>query len=140
MTMTRREFIAVGATALTVAGMAGTAFASIVSTPDQKRVLPFRVIFDERFSESRLFAQQALGAGVITAAIRDDVSALWFSELRPRLEQGAVAIAGMTTATSLFCLEQFASDYWMKVQVRTEHPQALVAWLIAPNNQNRNAV
>lgn len=140
MVMTRREFIAIGATALTAAGVAGTAFATTFSTSEQQLVLPFKVIFDERFAESRLFAQQAANTGVMTAGIRGDVSALWFSELRPRLNKGAVAIAGMTTASSLFCLEQLASNYWMKVQARTEHPQALVAWIIAPNNQNRNAV
>ena len=140
MVMTRREFIAVGATTLTVAGAAGTVFGGMFSTPEQKLALPFKVIFDERFAESRLFAQQATRAGVTTAGISGDVSTLWYTELRPRLEQGTAAIAGMTTVSSLFCLEQLAHNYWMTVQTRTEHPQGLVSWVIAPNNQNRNAV
>jgi hypothetical protein len=34
---------------------------------------------------------------------------------------GDGAIAGMTTARSLLCLEQLAHDQWMRVAIRVEH-------------------
>jgi hypothetical protein len=80
-----------------------------------------KVIFDSRFAAGRAFAVAAAGAGRTTAAIRGDVTALWFDDLRLRWATPGGAIAGMTTLRSLFCLEQLAKDHWMRVMVRAEH-------------------
>jgi hypothetical protein len=79
------------------------------------------VIFDSRFSAGRAFAAAAASAGRTTVAIRGDVTALWFDDLRVRWATPGGAIAGMTTLRSLFCLEQLAKDHWMRVIVRAEH-------------------
>jgi hypothetical protein len=81
----------------------------------------YKVIFDARFAASRAFATVAASAGRATAAIRGDVTALWFDDLRLRWATEGGAIAGMTTPRSLFCLEQLAKDHWMRVIVRAEH-------------------
>ena len=38
---------------------------------------------------------------------------------------GGGAIAGMTTAAGLFCLEELAKDYWMRIVLRIEHRRPL---------------
>jgi hypothetical protein len=79
------------------------------------------VIFDSRFAASRAFGAAAAGAGRTTLAIRGDVTALWFDDLHLRWTTPGGATAGMTTWSSLFCLEQLAKDHWMRVIVRAEH-------------------
>lgn len=83
--------------------------------------LPYKVIFDRRFDASRLFAAGAARLGCRVEPICGDVTALWREDLRPQWAQGEGAIVGMTTASSLFCLELMARDHWMKVVARAEH-------------------
>lgn len=74
---------------------------------------------------------QAL-AGDITRFWRDDLSRVW--------RESPQALAGVTGASVLFCLEQMARDHQLRVQWRqelgfgqgSEPGEALVAWLIAP--------
>jgi hypothetical protein len=83
----------------------------------------YKFIYDHRYSTGRAFgvaAERAPStAGII--AIDGDITALWASDLRPQWSAGGGAIAGMTTARTLFCLAQLATDHWMRVMVRAEH-------------------
>lgn len=117
--MNRREFVTIGATTLAVSGVLGSAFADTQLASSWAH--PFRVIFDETFEDARLFAQRATRLGAILVGIENDVAGLWYDELRPRLQQGPVALAGLTTRSALFCLQQLASNHWMKVRFRAEH-------------------
>jgi hypothetical protein len=78
------------------------------------------ILFDSRFASSRAFGAAAKSAGWETTALQGDVTGVWRHHLRPHWAGGR-AIAGMTTASSLFCLEQLAKDHWMRVVVRVEH-------------------
>jgi hypothetical protein len=78
------------------------------------------VLFDSRFTSSRAFGAAAKSAGRVVTALQGDVTGVWRHHLRPQWAAGC-AIAGMTTASSLFCLEQLAKDHWMRVVVRVEH-------------------
>lgn len=122
MMLSRRTFLGSGATALTVTGIATALIReSAVDSHLAARTLPFKVIFDERFADSRCFAHEAVRLGGTPAAIRGDVAELWYTQLRPRRQQSAITIAGLTTASSLFCLDQLARNHWMKVLFRAEH-------------------
>jgi hypothetical protein len=111
--MDRRKFCILSAAV--AAGLAAEIALPSAAVPLHK------VIFDSRFAASRAFAAAAASAGRTTAAIRGDVTALWFDDLRLRWATPGGAIAGMTTWPSLFCLEQLAKDHWMRVIVRAEH-------------------
>jgi hypothetical protein len=111
--MDRRKFCI--SSAAVAAGLAADIALPSATAPLHK------VIFDSRFAASRAFAAAAASAGRTTAAIRGDVTALWFDDLRLRWATPGGAIAGMTTFSSLFCLEQLAKDHWMRVIVRAEH-------------------
>jgi hypothetical protein len=92
-----------------------------------------KVLFDSRFASSRAFGAAAERTGQAAVALRGDVTALWVHHLRPQWAAGGGAIAGMTTASSLFCLEQLAKDHWLRVVVRVEHrrsPHGVVAHLV----------
>lgn len=90
------------------------------------------VLFDSRYAECRSFAAAAQRAGNEIIAFQGDVTRLWRARLHPRWAAGGGAIAGMTTPSSLFCLEQLAKDHWRRVVIRIDHRQPdLVSWVIA---------
>jgi hypothetical protein len=83
----------------------------------------YKFVYDRRYPAARVFGAAAAHARSTagTVAIAGDVTALWWSDLRARWCAGEGAIAGMTTARTLLCLEQLAHDHWMRVAIRVEH-------------------
>jgi hypothetical protein len=83
----------------------------------------YKFVYDRRYPAARAFGIAAAHAGSTagTAAIAGDVTALWWSDLKPLWRAGSGAIAGMTTVRTLLCLEQLAQDHWMRVAIRVEH-------------------
>ena len=122
--MDRREFCLAGA-------VMATSFPAAWSLP-ASRVIFDAVVFDSRFPIACNFGAAACRSGQKTLAIQGDVTALWRDELRPRWAAGAAPIAGMTTQRSLFCLEQLATDHWLRVLSRRSVPddESLVWWVI----------
>lgn len=80
-----------------------------------------RAVFDERFAEAKAFGSALQGRGLPTTAIRGDVAALWYRDLRARLLEQRLPVVGLTDRTALFCLEELARDVGMKVQGRIDH-------------------
>ncbi len=128
--MDRRRFCLTSAAAAisgATAGMSGPAAARPAAPVPQDApapaVHPYQFLYDRRYSAGRVFGaaaeRQRSTAG--TAAIDGDITALWSQDLRHRWSGGGGAIAGMTTARTLFCLEQLARDHWMRVVIRAEH-------------------
>ena len=129
--MDRRTFC-LGSAAAAACWQADRAFA--VPNPGPAIALD-QIVFDSRYAECRSFAAAARGFGHAALAFEGDVTALWYYHLRPRWAAGGGAIAGMTTSSSLFCLEQLAKDHWRRVVFRvddgaTEHAMKLVSWVI----------
>lgn len=83
----------------------------------------YKFVYDRRYPVARAFgvAAEQAGSNAGTVAIGGDITALWSQDLEPRWCTGDGAIAGMTTARTLFCLEQLASEHWMRVNIRVEH-------------------
>jgi hypothetical protein len=113
--MDRRKFCLSSAAITT-----GIAAGRVLSFPAAPPVELHHVVVDKRFSAARAFAAAVEAPERPAAAIEGDVTALWLNDLRPRWQRGA-AVVGMTSARSLFCLEQLAHDQWMRVAVRAEH-------------------
>ena len=123
--MDRRKFCLSSA----AAAMSGAA-AALAGAPAPGQMIPaipapapnlplYKFIYDRRYPAARAFG--AAANGLRTVAIDGDITALWSRDLRAQWSVGAGAIAGMTTARSLFCLEQLAKDHWMRVVIRAEH-------------------
>lgn len=88
---------------------------------DPARLVPTLVLQDPRQHASRAFASAAARPGVPIIPVEDDPTRFWFSHLRPLLERNSVVIAGMTSMTFLFCLEQFGREMRMRTHARVEH-------------------
>jgi hypothetical protein len=109
----RRSVLKIGAA--TVAG-------ALVKRPVYDRKVAFhRAVFDERFAECRGFAAELHSVGVFTSAIRGDVAKLWYDDLRLRLRENRMPVAGSTDRAALFCLEELARDVGMRVIFRVDH-------------------
>src|SRR5580658_560711 len=125
--MNRRKFC-LTSVAAAISGAAGgltcvPAAAQAAPTAALSSIQFYKFIYDRRYSAGRAFGAAALdarsSAGI--AAIVGDMTALWSRDLRLRWSAGGGAIAGMTTARTLLCLEQLARDHGMRVVIRAEH-------------------
>ncbi|HEY7840260.1 MAG TPA: hypothetical protein VIC61_01720, partial [Gammaproteobacteria bacterium] len=125
--MKRREFLyfTAGASALSVAGIPLPALAGMPS------VSIHRAIYDARYLESVDFVREAEVLGIPVSAIEGDVTRLWYNDLSLRWRERPQATAGLTEADALFCFEQLARDYRMRVVYREARGE-LVSWVIAP--------
>src|SRR5262249_55948845 len=81
----------------------------------------YKMIFDERFGASRVFAQEARRLGFPVHGIKGDMTDLWYHDLYARWKTGPAAIAGMTAHGAIFCLERLAWDQRMRVVFRADH-------------------
>jgi hypothetical protein len=127
------------------------------------RVVPYyKAVFDERFAGPCAFAAGAAERRIPTAAIRGDITSLFFDDLDLRWKQGPVVLGGYTTAASLFCLDLLARDRGMRVShcmtkpsveaalgvldvalprlpvaapLPSGDPSLLVFWIIAPSSR-----
>jgi hypothetical protein len=154
MKPSRRGFLKCGMGACSAAAL-------IHSTSAQKPVVPYyKAVFDERFEDARAFAIEATARNIPAAAIRGDVTSLFFNDLDLRWKQGPVWLTGLTTPSSLFCLDLLARDRGMRLHYyrakprieavldvldgalprrsRMTHlpacaPSDLVFWILAPN-------
>jgi hypothetical protein len=81
----------------------------------------YKVIFDERFPSCLAFADEMRRCGQDVHSIRGDVTNVWYNDLYYRWKQSPVAIAGLTTHRSLFCLDVLARDAQMRLVHYAEH-------------------
>jgi len=98
------------------------------------------VIVDRALPDAAVFVTDAIAAGHDTRLFDRDVGTLWMNEIEPRLRAGPVAIAGLTGAATLFCLDFLARDYGAHVVQRTAAAGDSVGWLIATHADRRAAL
>jgi hypothetical protein len=80
------------------------------------------VLFEASLAPAVAFARSARAHGVPTRALRDgDITDAWLEAVRPAWRQGHASIAGLTTSSPLFCLEQLACAQGMRVVFHAEH-------------------
>ena len=123
---TRREFLQEGFKLAALAVAAPPAFAAstpLASGPLQ-HIDVYKLVADMHSAPSRDFARTAARMGLATHIGESDITSLWFHDLYPRWIQQPVAIAGLTSPESLFCLERLAWDHGMKVIYKAQHVPA----------------
>jgi len=117
----RREFLEVGLGACAAGAMIGPLLG-------KDGVVPYyKAIFDERFEGPCAFGAGAAERGIATAAIRGDITRLFFDDLDLRWKQSPVLLAGYTTPASLFCLDLLARDRGMRIRHSVTTPSVEVA-------------
>lgn len=118
--LNRRDVLRSGA-ALPAVSLAGWPLASVVAAAESPVLTLERFVFDVRFAEPGVIAEQVEQRGVRLAPIADDLMTLWYDELDLAWRKAPMALAGATLAETLFVLETFALDRKMHVVYRGEH-------------------
>jgi hypothetical protein len=119
----RREFIQ----AMTLSGVPIVAGASLTvdaaaSSPPMRTPEVQAVLFDARHAEARNLGARLASAGATVHALTDgDITQVWLNHIGPAWRQQPAAIAGLTTRSALFCLEQLALPYGLRVVFHAEH-------------------
>ena len=124
-------------------GLTGAALLPVAAYADAwpvQKDRPYTVVFDERFSKSRVLAGELAGPFAQLAAIRGDVTALWYHDLYFAWQKRPEPIAGVTTVESLFCLEMLARDAGLHVTHRQRVDADLVSWSIGPSARRASGV
>jgi hypothetical protein len=127
----RRAILKIGATTLTGALVNGPVLSRNAASKRTHSAFE-RVVFDDRFAESRAFAIELERAGAVTSAVRGDVAELWYKDLRIHLRKERAPVAGLTDRPALFCLEELARDVGMRVIFRADH-------ITEPNGHTQHA-
>ncbi len=127
----RREFLQ--------ASLAASAFAALVpvsATANTPAPIVFHtVLFDHRFADSVLFAEQFSAQGVsVHGMAKGDITPFWRNELAAIWAEAPVPLAGMTTEGPLFCLEQLGAQYGLRVARREPQQSGLIAWALVPKH------
>ena len=136
----RRHFVASSAA---LAALAAVPFARSRAAGQRAAQVPGGaqlVIVDRTLPAAAAFAAEAIAAGHDTRLFDRDVGALWMNAIEPRLRLGPVAIAGLTGAATLFCLDFLARDYGAHVVQRSPAAADAVGWLIATHAERKAAL
>jgi hypothetical protein len=116
----------------------GAVFAALPASASSVRAAggsPAIVVIDRQLAGAAEFAAAARVRGLQVLEFAGDVAGLWMSELEPRLRAGPAAIAGYTSAATLFCLDFLARDYGARTVERAADGAA--RWLISSDPGRR---
>ena len=116
---TRREVLKISATALTLSsiGHGVLGFAD-----DKSSGLPFyKVLFEDRVGDSLAFATQVRDLGGSVYGVHGELHELWADDLHHVWQQGAAAIAGLTTEHDAFTLEILGREVGLAPVFRGVH-------------------
>jgi hypothetical protein len=90
-------------------------------------------VVDAELSAGREFGTVAARAGLPVRVIRSDPGGFWMHELEPAWRRAPSAIAGFTSAPTLFCLQMLARTYGLDLVHCAPHgpvtPDADMAWI-----------
>lgn len=116
--MNRREFLQTGAAAFPAASLA---FSASAFAAERAIAELYTVIVDDRFPEAVAFVAEARRLGVRVATVQADITDIWYRDLYYRWRESPLAIAGLTTNRSLYCLDVFGRDAGLRVVYHADH-------------------
>lgn len=95
------------------------------------------MLYDARDARACAHARTLRDRVARMQAMHGDPTAAWLDVLDPLWRDGPATVAGMTSPSALFCIEQLAHGHGMRVLERgsADTSQALVAWVIGPSRQ-----
>lgn len=134
----RRDFLKlIAACSACAAGTVQATGQKSAATTFLHSTAPYKVLGDQRHAASVAFVEAARAEGLPTQLLPGgDISRFWLNELQGVWQQAPRALAGLTDAAPLFCLEQLSAQYGLRVVQRetvvTQQGATLVAWLLAP--------
>jgi hypothetical protein len=120
--ITRRDFL--GTSLASTLGAAASTTWSAATLGDSRIIRAEAAVADLRFAESAAFATALAHGGVAVHAFAGDVTRVWLNDLEPLWRARQAAVAGLTSYSTLFCLERLAWDHGMRVVYRSRHTAA----------------
>lgn len=118
----RREFLQVSMLASTLPLISHPAGANSKQANSPDVLGYYKFIYDARHSDSTALAGYLQNQGLGTQALSNgDITPFWYKELSGIWAQSPVPVAGMTRHGPLFCLEQLAWQYGMRVVFKATH-------------------
>lgn len=79
------------------------------------------VVFNERYSDARAFAQALAALGIPVLAMAGDAGTLWHGALGKRVAGGCRRLAGVGTSMDLLILESLGREAGLKVRFLAQH-------------------
>jgi hypothetical protein len=131
--MTKRRFLtgAASAAAVVAASSGSVAWSGPVAStqdppPDRGQTWAPRrafdlVVFNDRYSDARVFAQTLGTQGVPMLPIAGDPGTLWYGVLVKQVATGRRRLAGLGTPMDLMILESLAREADLRVRFRAQH-------------------
>jgi hypothetical protein len=121
MKMTKRGFLAGAAASAAAAAL--TRRAAPEPTRGEPPASPAfdAVVFNERYSDARAFAQTLGAQGVLMLPIAGDAGALWYRVLRKQVESGRRRLAGLGTSIDLLILESLGREARLRLCFQAQH-------------------
>jgi len=115
----RRKFLQAGVAAIPLVSVASSSSGAFAANAGATPL--YKVLYEEQFREGIAFAAMARQLGAQVEAIQGDISDIWYNDLYYCWRKSPVAIAGLTTGGSLFCLDVLARDAGMRVVYHADH-------------------
>jgi hypothetical protein len=116
---TRRVFLQ--SSAVAIGGLSSWHHSLAKPIIDSSKDYFYKIIFDDRQQESKIFANEVTKFGTPTLGIQDDITSLWYDDLRDRLQNEKLLIGGLTTESVAFYLSMFARDVTYHQVLRGDH-------------------
>jgi hypothetical protein len=79
------------------------------------------VVFNDRYSDARAFAQALAATGVPALAMAGDAGTLWHGALGKRVAGGCRRLAGVGTSMDLLILESLGREAGLRVRFLAQH-------------------
>lgn len=143
----RRQILQMGTVALGMLPIFQPAFTFV--SGKNRPPLFYKVIYDDRFSDSVAFADEANILGASVHGTQDDLTDLWYGDLYYRCKEDQVIIAGLTPEPTAFMLavlgrdvgfsQVFRGEHMFKDDIRLEHRFCLPAQMLRQANSLQNA-
>ena len=126
----RRTFLkdagALTASAALIASVASGIAAA--SEPSGQRISA--VLFDDRYSSSRAFADALARKGAVAFDTRADVAALWYGPLSDHLAKYGGGVAGLVTDSDSMVSESFGKELRLSLRYEASHDSRALAVII----------
>jgi len=106
----RRDFLKSTVAIASVAAASRAAAALMPAAASAAHGLVGAVVVDNRFGDSRRFAEVYAARGASVISLAEDIGRLWYSRLGALCAQPGTVIAGLTLHTDLFVSQQFARE------------------------------
>jgi len=117
--MKRRDFLKGAAVAPAAVAVSRWSVAAEALGATGQRVSA--VVYDERYSDCRVFADTFTRHGAARFAIAGDAGSLWYGALREHLSQHGGSVAGMTTDSDLGVSRECGREIGMRIGYEGSH-------------------